>query len=155
MLSAGRRACRRVCWGGAGVCSCGAPAAARRLPARVWRWRAEARRLISARSHQMKPSAGSTRPTQSPSQTPQGGNTTGGKQHKGETAHGETRPPTLLVLPPVTHCILGISRCPSLYLYISSPFAQQQCPCRGSCTCSSFLCANANDIHRNKETKPQ
>jgi len=65
-------------------------------PARVWR--ADARGLISRWSHRhphrMKASAGSTRPTQSPSQTPQGGNTTGGKQHRGETAHGETHPPT-------------------------------------------------------------
>jgi len=96
LLSAGRRACRRVGWGGAGVCSCSAPAAARRLPARVRR--ADARGLISARSHRMKASAGSTRPTQSPSQTPQGGNTTGGKQHKGETAHGETHPPTNIII---------------------------------------------------------
>jgi len=87
-LSAGRR----VCWGGAGECSCGAPAAASRLPARVWR--ADARGLIIPRCHRMKASAGSTRPTQSPSQTPQGGNSTGGKQHRGETAHGETHPPT-------------------------------------------------------------
>jgi len=32
LLSAGRRACRRVGWGGAGECSCGAPAAARLQP---------------------------------------------------------------------------------------------------------------------------
>ena len=92
MLSAGRRACHRVCWGGAGECSYGAPAAARHLPARVWC--ADARRLIRRCPHCKKASAGSTRPTQSSSQTPQGGNTTGGKQHRGETAHGETHPPT-------------------------------------------------------------
>jgi len=85
LLSAGRRACRRVCWGGAGECSCGAPAAARLLPARVWR--ADARGLTRW-SHRMKASAGSTRPTQSPSTT------AGGKHHRGETAHGETHPPT-------------------------------------------------------------
>ena len=90
--SAGRRACRRVCWGGAGECSCGAPAMARHLPARVWR--AVARGLITPSCHRMKASAGSTRPTQSPSQTPQGGSSTGGKQHRGETSHGETHPPT-------------------------------------------------------------
>jgi len=95
MLSAGRRACRRACWGGAGECSCGAPAVARHLPARVWR--ADARGLITPSCHRMKASAGSTRPTQSPSQTPQGGNTTGGKQHRGETAHGETHPPTMYI----------------------------------------------------------
>jgi len=98
LLSAGRRACRRVCWGGAGECSCGAPAMARHLSlslsARVWR--ADAQGLITPSCHRLKASAGSTRPTQSPSQTPQGGNTTGGKQHRGrgETAHWETHPPT-------------------------------------------------------------
>jgi len=96
MLSASRRACRRVCWGGAGECSCGAPAVARHLPARVWR--ANARGLITPSCHRMKASAGTTRPTQSPSQTPQGGNTTGGEQHRGETAHGETHPPTVKLL---------------------------------------------------------
>ena len=53
--------------------------AASRLPARVWR--ADARGLIIPSCHRVKASAGSTRPTQSPSQTQQGGNTTGGKQH--------------------------------------------------------------------------
>jgi len=88
LLSAGRRACRRVCWGGAGECSCGAPAAARLLPPRVWR--ADARGL-SRCSHRMKASAGSTRPTQSSSQTPQGGNTTGGKQHTGKPTRQQGR----------------------------------------------------------------
>jgi len=97
MLSAGRRACHRVCWGSAGECSCGAPVVARHLPARVWR--ADARGLITPSCHRKKTSAGSTRPTQSPSQTPQGGNTTGGKQHRGETAHGETHPPTTWIRP--------------------------------------------------------
>ena len=92
VFSAGRRACRRVCWGGAGECSCGAPVVAKHLPARVRR--ADARGLITPSCHPMKASVGSTRPTQSPSQTPQGENTTGGKQHRGETAHGETHPPT-------------------------------------------------------------
>ena len=101
MLSAGRRACRRVCWGGAGECSCGAPAAARRLPARVWR--ADTRGLISRGSHRMKASAGSTRPTQSPSRvnpthTEPQPDTAGGKQHRGETAHGETHPPTAPII---------------------------------------------------------
>ena len=58
----------------------------------------------------MKASAGSTRPTQSPSpsQTPQGGNTTGGEQHRhrGETAHRETHPPTPTV--PSSCCSLYI-----------------------------------------------
>ena len=44
----------------------------------------------------MKASAGSTRPTQSPSQTPQGGNTTGGKSTGGKQHTGKpTRQHTL------------------------------------------------------------
>jgi len=78
-LSAGRRACRRVCWGGAGECSCGAPAAARRLPARVWR--ADARGLISRGFHHSKRGVNPTHTEPQPE-------TAGGEHHRGRNSTG-------------------------------------------------------------------
>jgi len=91
MTWAGLRAGQRLCWSGAGACSCGAPASARLLPAQVWR--ADARRRstggrMKAKLRTRQKTAGGHSP-----RTPRGEHTT-----RGETAHGETHPPTQYVV---------------------------------------------------------
>jgi len=83
---AGLCAGQRLCWSGASACSCGAPASARLLPAQVWH--PDARRL-EWRTHESKATSESEdrRGAQPP-------HTAGGNITRGETAHGETHPPT-------------------------------------------------------------